>query len=357
MLRPFCSLRPYGFAIVWLLFFEAGLRLSCRPDGRVIHSPLPAYGCMADDELERLLAARKSPAQTLDVVLIGDSVLGSINNRPGERLADVLSSSPLAHSLSATRPVRVFSLCAGGARAADVYAMVRRLQNRLQSSPRGNRDLYVVLSSNLIFFSRRHSQPEMLFPCLREPADGALEHRLARWLAAHVYLYQQRRRLAEFLFGGPPRPALRQGLQAFVKRHSRAETAAEIVDYRQYAPNYDFIPLHSPEARNYQSTQQMAQWLAVQRRLSGLRALVILAPHNHVRLGSITDTAAYRDLSAALADLFQGAGVPFASYDRDPVFIPEMFLDLDHLTAAGNRALAARIVADLAKLEAVQKTP
>lgn len=368
-LRPFQSLRPYGFAAAWLLVLEVVLRLTCPPDARVLRAPLPVYGCAADDELERLVSARAAGEPAVDVVLVGDSVLGSVNNPPGERLADALGPA-LFHALGERRPVRAFNLSVGGARAADVYGMLRRLSTRLRSAAapqrrsasQGEDDLVVVASSNVIFFSRRHSQPPMLFPCLLDdlpaadplrqrlslpPTAHAVERQLSQWLAEHVYLYQQRRRLAEAIFGGPPRPALREHLQRLLHGPPGSAHALAVQNYAQYAPNYDFIPLASSEAVNHQVTEEMARWLA---RESGLRVLVVMTPHNHARLGAITDTAAYRGLAAAVAGTFQRTGVPFASYDRDPAMTAELFLDLDHLTAAGNRALAERLAHDLAAL-------
>jgi lysophospholipase L1-like esterase len=55
--------------------------------------------------------------------------------------------------------------------------------------------------------------------------------------------------------------------------------------------------------------------------------------------------------------VFRSAGVRFVSYDRDPGIVTEMFLDLDHLTAAGNQALAARIAGDLAAPVSVPRDP
>jgi lysophospholipase L1-like esterase len=74
-----------------------------------------------------------------------------------------------------------------------------------------------------------------------------------------------------------------------------------------------------------------------------------MTPHNHAQLGAIADTAAFRSLSAAIAELFQRSGVAFVSYDRNPVIRTDMFLDLDHLTASGNQALADLLAQDLAQ--------
>jgi hypothetical protein len=259
--------------------------------------------------------------------------------------------------------VRVFNLSAGGARAADVYGALRRLRQRLDGSRQGTQNLLIVLDSNVIFFSRRQSQPPMLFPCLLDAIPDAeglrqrlslpapprpAEQRLSLWLVDNLYLFQQRRRLAQSLFGGPPREALRERLQTL--HHPSNQPVLVKEDYARYAPNYDFIPLDSPEALNYAATEELAGFLGQQK---DLRVLVVMTPHNHARLGAITDTDSYRSLSAAVAAVFRGHGVPFVSYDHTPAITASMFLDLDHLTAAGNYALALLLAGDLVRLLAV----
>ena len=258
------SLRSFGFALMWLVLFEIGLRLYCAPDARTVRDPEHPYGCFADDELAQLVAVRAAdvtadrPAGGLpvDVVLLGDSVLAGVENAPGQRLADALRTA-LKQSLGAAGPPsRVWTLAAGGARASDVYGMLRRALRALRAGPRGTRGVLVVVSSNVIFFSQRHRQPAMAYPCLapelrsaaadagiRDPelqarllvpgaGDSALarlEHRLLHFATEHLYLLQQRRRLAEALFGGPPRLALRERLQ-LLHRPQAPQTPADAAD-------------------------------------------------------------------------------------------------------------------------------
>ena len=98
------SLRPLGFALLFLALLEAALRVLCDPDPRVLRDPLHPFGCFADAEQERLLrdraadaapSAQSDPegAEVVDVVLLGDSVLASTDNAPGERLGDALSQA------------------------------------------------------------------------------------------------------------------------------------------------------------------------------------------------------------------------------------------------------------------------
>lgn len=403
------SLRPFAFALCWLVLFEALLRLVCAPDPRAVRDPEHPYGCFADGELAQLIAARQADgvgdgagatsAVPLDVVLVGDSVLASVENADGQRLSDALQVA-LPKTLGTARvdageagpQVRVWTLAAGGARAIDVYAMLRRVERVLRAGRRGTQGMLLVVSSNAIFFSQRHRQPVMAYPCLamelasgdadqgdlpaaarlavpgaRDSGLARLEHKLLAAATARVYLLQQRRRLAERLFGGPPRLALREGLQELLHRRSLRRptdsslTAAELaaaelrqrdrpwtergLSAAQFAHSYDFVPLDSPDAVNLQWTQALARWLGGQHELA---ALAVLVPQNHALLGSLAAGPAYDAVGLAVATAFARAGVPFVSYDRDPALVSEHFLDLDHLTAAGNRALADRLAQALA---------
>lgn len=441
------SLRPFAFALGWLVLFEALLRLACAPDPRTVRDPEHPYGCFADDALAQLVAAREADARAartgppdgpgaaappLDVLLIGDSVLASVENAPGQRLVDVLQRELQQASVDAGdagdagavgRRTRVWALAAGGARAADVYAMLRRIERTLAAGRRGTAGVLLVVSSNVIFFSQRHRQPAMAYPCLAgelselgtdagtdtatdartngkphagtdagldgaqlrarlavpgaaDSALGRLEHRLLAAATAHIYLLQQRRRLAEWLFGGPPRLALREGLQTLMHRHGHglghppalqsgraaqspaaAPAAEDELRFRdrpwterglsaaQFAGSYDFVPLDSPDAANLLWTQLLARRLGAQRDLA---AVAVLVPQNHALLGALAQGPAYDAVVAAIAAAFTGAGVPFVSFDHDPAIASAHFLDLDHLTAAGNRALAARLAQELA---------
>lgn len=382
------SLRPFGFAFGWLLLFEVLLRLCCAPDPRTVRDPEHPYGCFADDELGQLIAARDGDgaAGPLDVILIGDSVLASVENARGQRLVDALQPA-LQEALSAgpaLAPPRVWALSAGGARAVDVYAMLRRVERALRAGRRGTQGVLVVVSSNPIFFSRRHLQPAMAYPCLAaelaqagaaagiadprlrlaSPMDsalGRLEHRLLQLATEHIYVLQQRRRLAEALFGGPPRLVLRERLQHLHHRRTgRAASAPAGLDEQaqrdrpwterhllaaQFASSYDFVPLDSPAAVNLLWTRVLAGWLGAHPELG---SLALLVPQNHALLGALAEGPAYTAVTTAVAAAFAGAGVPFVSYDRDPALRSEHFLDLDHLTAAGNRALAERLARELA---------
>jgi hypothetical protein len=237
--------------------------------------------------------------------------------------------------------------------------MLRRLE----------RGLLLVVSSNLIFFSQRHRQPALAYPCLAAELPGAgppdssykkLEQKLLAASTAHLYLLQQRRRIAEALFGGPPRLALRERLQLFYHGLRAQRATAPGADDRpwsergllaaQFATSYDFVPLDSPEAENWRWTRELASWLS-----GRLPALAILVPQNHWLLGPLAEGPAYDGLAARIAGAFAAAGVPFVSYDRDPALQSAHFLDLDHLTAAGNQVLAARLAADLVpRLRAAQ---
>lgn len=367
-------LRPLAICAALLVLVEIALRLACAPDERVLADPLHPYGCFREEALQRLAEARAreagSAAAPLDVVLLGDSVLSSVNNGPGERVEDALGPRLQA---ALGRPVRVTSLGRGGAHAADQLAALRQLQGALGPAPRR---LALVVSTNVIFFSRRHAAPPMLYPCLAEHLAGeaevpallrlpappsALERGLTRWLTRNVYLLQQRRRLGEALFGGPPRDALREralGLLGRLGLRGQAAAAPAVTDPNtpwterglsaaQFAASYDFIPPLSKEAINFQVTRRLGAALGELAR-GGVPVLAALVPQNHGLLGPLAAGPAYDEVSMAAQAAFQIAGVPFRSYDG--LVEHGLFTDLDHLTAAGNARLAALLAADLGPL-------
>ena len=385
LLRPLTSLRPWLCALGALLALEGMLRILCPPDPRVLRAPLQGHDCMADSALQRLIDDRdhRPPSDpTVDIVLIGDSVFASVENRPGGTLHESLQQALQEKGI----PARVYNLAAGGAHAADVLGAVRRLHAALSPRPQGLRHLRVLLSTNPIFFSRRHSQPPLLYPCLfdAEPQDlgpldrardgvpsAALRGRLglphppdavtrttAHFLAQHLYLYQQRRRMAAALLGSdaPPATALHDRLRALPLHRPPARgtspTAAAAdspwhvrgMTASHFASSYDLIPTASDLAVNWQATVELARWLAAHRDLA---VQVQQVPQNHHMMAAYTGTPAYRALSDQLAALFAAAHLPYVSHDGAPQLTRDHFQDLDHLTAAGNRALAALLADDL----------
>ncbi|MFO0576669.1 MAG: hypothetical protein U1A78_21905 [Polyangia bacterium] len=410
------SLRPLGFALLFLALLEGALRVLCDPDPRVLRDPLHPYGCFADAEQERLLRARAADAapgakrdtegaEDVDVVLLGDSVLASTDNAPGERLSDALSQAlPAALTAAAgggkvrAPQVRVYTLAEGGARAADQYAALRRLAAGLAALPaaaagapeasvsasgHGRRPLVILLSSNVLFYSQRHRQPALLFPCLGDwlddepelrarlglpaPAAGALldriERRLTVALTRGLYLFQQRRRVSERLFGGdglPPRQALRERLVASARRlhgSPSPSTAGEDVALRnrpwserglkpsQFRAHYDLVPPGAPEATNLLASAHLARYLGAHPELP---VTVVELAQNHALVGPWTASPAYAALQDGLAARFTAAGVRVLRYDRHPALRSNDFIDQDHLSAEGNRRLAALLAADLA---------
>lgn len=380
--RPFTSLRPWGIAALILILLDGLLRLALPPDPRVLRYPLRAQACFADDALEALAEARSTTSATAsspapwDIVLLGDSVLGSVNNPPGQRLHDYLD----AELRRLGRSARVHNLSAGGAHAGDQYAALLRLQARLGSQALGLQRLLVVISVNPIFFSARHSQPPLSYPCVWDdlpddllddlppgtapltpdlrrrlglsPPPAGWHRRLSAGLARGSYLVQQRRRLGEIVFGDHAtlgdflragllrlRPPIRNASlvadQPWSARGLRADS---------YRASYDFLPVASPDALNAELTTQIARFLSTHRELA---VLVEQVPQNHHMMDPLTGSDSYRALQQHLRDLFLTAGLPYRSHDRAPELRSEHFTDLDHLTAAGNAALAALLARDV----------
>ncbi len=382
-LRPFQSLRPWLFALLFLLLFDVALRLSLPPDPRVLRQPLRSHACMADGALDALSDLRAlgdvsdSAGPPVDIVLLGDSVFASVNNPPGQQLADALAERLQALGLTA----RVHNLSAGGSHAADQYGALIRLHRRLSAQPMGLTNLLVVLSTNPIFFSRRHSQPTATYPCVfEELADDALggsnradalRRRLGlprpapvleQWMASGLvrvwYAYQQRRKMAEALYAGQSSlpDALRvhherlrgPGAAAFpTTKDPNQPWFAKGLTAAQYASSYDFLPNDDPLAYNAQLTVELAAWLAQHRSLS---VLVEQVPQNHHLMGPYTQTPSYQALTQQIAAWFALAGVPFRSHDGAVDLTSEQFQDLDHLTGRGNATLAAYLAADIVAL-------
>ena len=126
-------LRPFAFALGFLLLVELLLRYVFAADERVLLDARNPFGCFADDPLYRLQKARELPEPALDVVLLGDSVLASVENGPGERLTDFLPGEvgrALADSLHGKK-VRAWSISNSAARAADQLLELRALRRVL----------------------------------------------------------------------------------------------------------------------------------------------------------------------------------------------------------------------------------
>ncbi|HNN95395.1 MAG TPA: hypothetical protein PKI03_24125 [Pseudomonadota bacterium] len=379
LLRPLTSLRPWAWAALLLLVCEGLLRLSLPPDPRVLRQPLRAQACYADDVLTALADLRAGEPAVAgerapwDIVLLGDSVLGSVNNRAGQRLHDVLPAQLAGRGLA----VRVHNLSAGGAHAGDQLGALLALRDRLAGQPRGLQRLLVVISTNPIFFSRRHSQPPLSFPCVFEDLDPAasplspdLQRRLGvsspppRWhrqlaagLARGLYLYQQRRRAGELVFG--EHATLSDFLRASLLRLRPGQTAGSVpveqpwfsqgLSAERFRQSYALIPLTAPEALNAELTLQIASYLAAHR---DLLTLVEQVPQNHHMMTQLASDASYRGLLEWTGTAFSSRGLRYRSHDGAPELGSEHFTDLDHLTAAGNQALARLLADDIVELVA-----
>ncbi|MBL9043550.1 MAG: hypothetical protein JNM83_18195 [Myxococcales bacterium] len=377
--------RPFLFALFFLALLECALRCFLPVDERVLLDARNPFGCFADDELLRLQKARESDTPALDVVLVGDSVLASVENGPGERLVDLLplelsTRLPTAYQ---GRSVRVWSVSMSAARAADQLAALKILYDRLRTTRKGTRDLVVVVSSNLLFFSKRFSAESMNYPCLSYALadDGLLLRRLGMptpnkglWttsdaflsqVASHLYLFQQRRHLAEWLAGGPLRPRIREGLTR-AGRRLHGQHQAEVVpqgalgaklrnrpwferEHRResFVTHYQYLPSRSPLAWNWTATRALVEFLRSHR---DLQTLVMVNPHNHFLIGPLGETPDYRNLVTEIERTVQGAGLVAANYDRRPELRSEHFLDIDHFTRDGNQVLSSLIATDVAAL-------
>ncbi|HMU39626.1 MAG TPA: hypothetical protein PKE31_11510 [Pseudomonadota bacterium] len=375
-------LRPFFFAFLFLLFFEIGLRVVYPKDERVLSDVRNPFGCFADEELLRLKQLREQDqddAEVYDIVLLGDSVLASDNNATGERLLDLLPQELARNATS--RRFRVFSYSKSAARAWDQLAAVRTLEERLLHTRKGLQNVVLVVSTNPVFFSRRFSAEAMNYPCLANALEPAMERNSlglpagaqpGLWeasdaflgkLAARLYLFQQRRRIAENWFGGPVRIRLREWLVSLGKRretdpHTKmwAQHAAEQrnlpwnmrgIDRDSYRADCDFLQRESPKAWNWRGTEALFSHLGTRK---GVSVLVFVTPHNHFLLGPLSDGNDYRKLQSELENLAKHNLLSVVNYDRHPDLKSEHFVDIDHENLDGNRVLARLLARDLLKL-------
>lgn len=369
------------------------MRCLLPKDERVLQDPHNPFGCFADDELLRLqnTRAQDQPADhlgdsVLDIVLLGDSVLASDQNAEGERLADLLPQAVSAqfsqNAVWAHKRVRVFSYSKSAARAADQWAAIEILVDRLGRTPKGLRDVVVVVGTNPLFFSRRFSAESMNYPCLsyRFADRPELQQQLGLpitdrglWgtsdavlgkLGSRLYLFQQRRRIAEHLFGGPIRPFLRQKLtDGFRKLQGRKEATVSaetrnlpwfrrVFEPDSFVAHYDFVPQDSPRAWNWLATRKLFAYLGSQLTFP---VLVMVTPHNHFLAGPLAETESYQLLHKQLAELARAQNIRFADYDQNPALRSEHFIDIDHENLDGNRVLAGLLAKDIAALVAQGK--
>jgi hypothetical protein len=115
---------------------------------------------------------------------------------------------------------------------------------------------------------------------------------------------------------------------------------ADVLLDMKIRPYYD-APAAGPQHRGLQALNALALRLSK----LGVPVLVFLTPQNLERVADFLDPAALKQNRATLARCFQRPGIRYRDWSAERP--GGTFLDHCHLDAAGNRALALRIAAEL----------
>jgi hypothetical protein len=252
------------------------------------------------------------------VAFFGDSVLWGYRLPPEQTAVAILA----AHGCACT------NLAFKSGNPPNDYALARLFHAR------GVRPRLVVVEVNQRVLSEADPEYRTLHPgvaALANPyltsadraaldvprADDGVRGHLDGALARAWLLYAMRADIRETLYheGDPPAP--------------RVSAAA-------YEGSYDLSPL---TARNA-GVRYLEQTVALLR-ADGISVVAFLTPTNHTLLHEYIDSGSYDANGAFLRRLLQRAGARVVDLDR--AFPTREFMDNDHLTAAGQRRLAASL--------------
>jgi lysophospholipase L1-like esterase len=272
------------------------------------------------------------------VAFVGDSVLWGYK----------LPAADAAPSLLRRAGIPARNLAFEGGSPANTYALLRVMLAA------GVRPGAVAFNVNQKEFSPADSAYRTLHPSLEvladpllSPADRALlsapaapkrafEARLDGWVGSVWHLYALRSDLREALFGDVDAA---HALDDLVQRASGAEAraaAAHRPTPDRFEGTYDLSPLDGKNVAVHFLRETVAL-LAAER----IPAVAILTPTNHSLLHEYIDAPEYRKNLAYVRGLLAAGGVRVL--DLDARFPAAEFIDNDHLTARGNRRLAAAI--------------
>ena len=294
----------------------------------------PAY---LDREVRTI--ARESPA----VVCIGDSVLWGYKVAPSESAVSLLRAGGLPSS----------NLSFEGGSPANMYALLRLMLAD------GARPGTVVFNVNQKEFSAADSAYQTLHPALDTlagpllaPSDRAMlsragppasfERNLDGAIAAHWKLYALRSDLRQALFGQVDAAHAADDLVQTLSGAKARGDAAHRPTAERFAGTYDMSPLDEQNV-SLDFLRKSAELMRRER----IRSIAILTPTNHALLHEYIDNPQYQANLARARNVLERAGVRVIDLDR--VFEAAEFIDNDHLTAAGNRHLAALLRSALAR--------
>lgn len=266
-------------------------------------------------------------------VFIGDSVLWGYG----------LPASDAAATLLQRKGYAVVNLSFEGGSMANTYAMLRLLQSR------GVKPRRVLFNINIKEFNQADSAYRTLYPALEtlswnslDAQDHALldrtqkqtlDSRLDRAISRYWLLYGMRSDEREAIFGHADAvTALQDEIETLSGTKARRE-AAHRPTPDKFLGTYDLTPLSATN----DEVIFLRKTIALLRGW-GVPAVAVLTPANHTLLHEYIDVPDY-DAQLAYVTRLCGKAVTVVNLDR--AFRASEFLDNDHLTAAGNRRLAA----------------
>jgi lysophospholipase L1-like esterase len=237
-------------------------------------------------------------------IFLGDSVVWGYQLQPSQTAVSELAS----------RGCVCRNLAFEGGSPPNYYALVRLLLAA------GVRPKIVVMQVNQKVFSQSDPAYQRLQPALAEltapQKHSAIGERFGRALASIWLVYAMRADIRETLLGDSSAPE---------PRHPSAAL---------FEGAYDATPLNARNAGVY-----FLQKTAAELRAARIPAVAFMTPTNHTLLHEYIDTPEYRANGAYLQRLLERQGV--VVLDLDAAYPANEFFDNDHLTAAGQRRLAA----------------
>jgi lysophospholipase L1-like esterase len=278
--------------------------------------------------------------QRRPIVVLGDSALWGYGVSPQRSAVGILHASD----------ARWTDLAFEGGSPANTYAMLRLLR-AARVRPQA-----IVFNANLKEFASADPAYATLAPAVEEDASASLaaaerarlvssqaqtfDARADRAIGRLWALYGMREDLRAALFGAPDAAhALLRALQSFDGTAARVARAAPLEPER-FEGTYDLTPLGPANVSAYFLAR--AATLAV---TFGVPCYAILTPTNHALLHTFIDSPEYEAQLRYERRILEASGVRVLDYDR--TFAAADFIDNDHLTEAGNAALAERLAADV----------
>lgn len=270
------------------------------------------------------------------LVVLGDSVLWGYRVRARESAASIIGAAG----------VPTVNLAFEGGSLPNTYALLRLMQRA------GVRPRAVVFNVNLKEFNPADSAYATLYPAVETTAWPALtaaersllrrtqadsfESRASAWLSSVWALYALRGDVRGAVFGeADAATAVARHVNRLSGETSRAERLHAATADR-FLGTYDLSALTGANVE----VAYLRATAALLRR-ERIRGIAVLTPVNHELLHAFIDVPEYERQRRYVRAILERDGVRVVDYDR--AFAAADFFDNDHLTAEGNRKLAAML--------------